>query len=70
MLDDFFMYPEDDIHVIYGIENLDDIEMLDEICEKLNLRKAEQKDIKQLNKRMKTFNAECILNLLKDLESD
>ena len=66
-MDDFSIYPEDDIHKIYGIEDLDDIELIDTICEKLNLRKAEQKDCDELNKRMKTFNAEYILTLTKSL---
>ncbi len=64
-MDDFSIYPEDDIHKIYGIEDLDDIELIDTICEKLNLRKAEQKDCEGLNKKMKTFNAEYILTLTK-----
>lgn len=66
-MDDFSIYPEDDIHKIYGIEDLDDIELLDSICEKLNLRKAEQNDCDELNEKMKIFNAEYILTLTKNL---
>ncbi len=66
-MDDFSIYPEDDIHKIYGIEDLDDIELIDTICKKLNLRKAEQKDCDELNKKMKIFNAEYILTLTKNL---
>ena len=66
-MDDFSIYPEDDIHKIYGIEDLDDIELIDTICKKLNLRKAEQKDCDELNKKMKIFNAEYILTLTKEL---
>ncbi len=66
-MDDFSIYPEDDIHKIYGIEDLDDIELIDTICKKLNLRKAEQKDFDELNKKMKIFNAEYILTLTKNL---
>ncbi|PIA81713.1 hypothetical protein BFR04_13335 [Gaetbulibacter sp. 4G1] len=66
-MNDFSIYPEDDIHKVYGIDGLDDIELIDVICEKLNLRKAEQKDCDELNKKMKSFNAEYILTLTKNL---
>ena len=66
-MDDFSIYPEDDIHKTYGIEDLDDIELIDGICKKLNLRKAEQKDCDELNIKMKSFNAEYILTLTKKL---
>jgi len=66
-MDDFSIYPEDDIHKVYGVEALDDSELIDTICEKLNLRKAEQKDCDELNKTMKLFNAEYILTLTKKL---
>ena len=63
----FSIYPEDDIHKIYGIEVLDDEDLLDEICKKLNLRKPKQIDRDTLNKKMKSFNAEYILTLTKNL---
>ncbi len=69
-MDEFSIYPEDDIHKIYGIEDLDDIELIDTICEKLNLRKAEQKDCDVLNNKMKIFNAEYILTLTKNLTEE
>lgn len=40
-MDYFSIYQEDDIYKIYGIEDLDVNELIDTICEKLNLRKAE-----------------------------
>ena len=66
-MDDFSIYPEDDIHKIYGIEDLDDVELIDGICDKLKIRKAEQKDFDELNKKLKIFNAESILILTKKL---
>lgn len=66
-MDDFSIYPEDDIHKIYGIEDLDDIELIDGICEKLSLRKTEQKDCDELNKKLKIFNADYILTLTRNL---
>ena len=66
-MDNFSIYPEDDLHKIYGVEDLDDVELIDGICEKLNIRKAEQIDCDDLNKKMKTFNAEYILTLTKNL---
>ena len=69
-MDDFSIYPEDDLHKIYGIEDLDYIDIIDGICEKLNLRKAEQKDCDELNEKMKIFNAEYILTLTKNLTEE
>jgi hypothetical protein len=66
-VNNFSIYPEDDIHKIYGIKDLDDIELIYRICKKLNLRKPEQKDCDKLNKEMKKFNAEYILTLTKNL---
>ena len=66
-MEEFSIYPEDDIHKIYGIEDLDDIELMDTICKKLNLRIAEQKDCDELNKKMEVFNAKYILTLTKEL---
>lgn len=66
-MDDFSIYPEDDIHEIYRIEEIDDIELIDEICKKLNLRKVEQKDCDELNKKTRNFNAEFILTLTRNL---
>jgi hypothetical protein len=66
-LDGFSIYPEDDIREIYGIDDLDDIELIDSICKKLNLRLVEQKDCDKLNENMKSFNAEYILALTKSL---
>ena len=66
-MDEFSIYPEDDIHIIYGIVDLDDIELIDRICKKLNLRKAEQNDFEEVNKKTKIFNAEYILTLTKIL---
>ncbi len=67
-MDEFSIYPEDDIHEIYGIKDLDDIELVDGICKKLNLRKMEQKDCDELNKKMTLFNAKYILTLTKILD--
>jgi len=66
-MDDFSIYPEDDIHKIYATDGLDDVGLIDTICEKLNLRKVEQEDCDELNKKMKAFNAEYILTLTKKL---
>ena len=66
-MDEFSIYPEDDIRKIYGIEDLDDIELIDRVCKRLNLREAEQKDLDELNKKMELFNAVYILTLTKIL---
>ena len=64
-MDDFSIYPEDDIHKVYRIEDLDDIALVDKICETLEIKKAESKDCDELNKKLKIFNAEYILTLTK-----
>ncbi|MEP3448359.1 MAG: hypothetical protein ABJN47_08205 [Nonlabens ulvanivorans] len=62
-MDNFSIYPEDDIHKIYAVEDLDDVELIDVICKKLNLREVVQEDIDELDKTLKIFNAEYILTL-------
>lgn len=67
-MDDISIYPEDDIHVIYGVEELQDMELIDRVCDKLNLRRANQKDCDELNEKLKVFNAEYILTLTRNLK--
>ena len=69
-LDNFSLYPEDDIHKLYGIEDLDEIDLIDRICERLDLRKVEQKDCDVVNKLFETTTAEYILTLTKKLERE
>lgn len=66
-MEDVSIYPEDDIHLIYGVEELQDMELIDRVCDKLNLRKANQKDCDELNEELKVFNAEYILTLTRNL---
>ena len=66
-MEDVSIYPDDDIHVIYGVEELQDMELIDRVCDKLNLRKANQKDCDELNETLKIFNAEYILTLTRNL---
>lgn len=69
-VDDFSIYPEDDIHKVYRIVDLDDIALIDTICEILEIKKAESKDCDELNKKLKIFNAEYILTLTKKLAEE
>ncbi|MBP6551616.1 MAG: hypothetical protein KA228_11115 [Flavobacterium sp.] len=69
-MDDFSIYPEDDIHKVYRIEDLDDLELIDNVCEILEIKKAEPKDCDELNKKLKVFNAEYILTLTKKLAEE
>ena len=66
-MDNFSMYPEDDIHKLYRIEDMDDVELIDGICKKLNIKMAEQKDLDLINKEFKQTTAEYILTLTKKL---
>lgn len=67
-MEDISIYPEDDIHVIYGVEELQDMELIDRVCDKLNVRKANQKDCDAVNENLKIFNAEYILTLTRNLK--
>ncbi|NOU58502.1 hypothetical protein [Marinifilum caeruleilacunae] len=49
-LPNFPIYPEDDWHLLYGINDLDDVELIDLICNKLNLQKPEQEDFDFIEK--------------------
>ena len=69
-MDDFSIHPEDDIHKIYRIEDLDDIALVDNVCEILEIKKAEPKDCDELNKKLKVFNAVYILTLTKKLAEE
>lgn len=66
----FSIYPEDDIHNSYAIDDLEDIEFIGKICKALNLRQVNKKDYNQLSKEMKVFNAEYILTLTKQIAQD
>lgn len=66
-LDFFSIYPEDDIYVVYGIDDLDDIELFDRISEKLELRKVEQKDCDLISDNFEIVNAEYILSIMNNL---
>lgn len=68
--DFFVMYPEDDIYRIYGIDDLDDVELFDEISKKIGVRKVEQKDIDSLSGNFEIVNAEYILAIMKSLKSE
>lgn len=65
----FTMYPEDDIYENYGLWDLDDLDLIDSICAKLGIRKAEQEDLDELGKIFKSMNAESILTLINRLKN-
>jgi len=67
-IENFTMYPEDDIYENYALWDLDDIDLIDNVCYKLGKRKIEQKDIDELSKTFKTYNAESILTMISKLE--
>ncbi|QWX83609.1 hypothetical protein H0I23_14295 [Cellulophaga sp. HaHaR_3_176] len=69
-IDNFPIYPEDDIYENYGLWDLDDIDLIDNICVKLKVRKAEQKDFNELGKTFNKMNAESILTLIKTLKKN
>jgi len=69
-IENFSMYPEDDIYENYGLWDLDDMDLIDNVCVKLGIRKAEQKDFDELGKSFDKMNAESILTLIKTLEKN
>ncbi|WP_053970357.1 hypothetical protein [Mangrovimonas sp. ST2L15] len=62
------IYPEDDLHKVWRINDLDDIELVDKICAELNLKKPEQSDFDELNADNGIFDARYILKLTKNLQ--
>ena len=66
-MDNFSMYPEDDIHKLYHIEDEDDMDLIDRICTKLNIPNVEEQDVEALNKDFNHTTAEYILTLTKNL---
>ncbi len=69
-IENYTMYPEDDIYENYGLWDLDDIELVDNVCRELGIRKAEQKDFDELGKTFNKTNAESILTLIKMLKKN
>ena len=60
----FSMYPEDDLHKQYGINDLDDVEIIHSIFKKLNVRLISEKEIKVINEKFDYFSVEYILTAL------
>ncbi|MGL1888302.1 MAG: hypothetical protein OCD76_17435 [Reichenbachiella sp.] len=66
-VDGFYIYPDDNIHEVYKINDLDDVELVDSICKKLGIPTPEQSDYDELGKQHSLLTPRTILILLKKL---
>lgn len=64
-LENYSVYPEDDLRKIYGFEDLDDVDFINQIISILNLRKLNDVDYNHAENKANLFNAEYILTLIK-----
>ncbi|WP_299892208.1 hypothetical protein [uncultured Lacinutrix sp.] len=64
-LEGYSVYPDDDLRELYGFEDLDDIEFINQIIIELNLRQLNDADYNETERYVKLFNAEYILTLIK-----
>ena len=63
--DSFLLHPEDDIHKDYDIVDLDDIELIHQVCDSLNIPQPDDCEYELVNKTDKNFTASYILSLIK-----
>ena len=62
--DSFLLHPEDDIHKDYDIVDLDDIELINQVCDSLNIPQPDDYEYELVNKIDKNFTVSYILNLI------
>jgi hypothetical protein len=58
------LHPEDDIHKDYDIVDLDDIELINQVCDSLNIPQPDDYEYELVNKIDKNFTVSYILNLI------
>jgi len=63
--DGFLLHPKDDIHKDYDIVDLDDIELINQVCDSLNIPQPDDCEYELVNKIDKNFTVSYILNLIK-----
>ena len=66
--DSFLLHPEDDIHKDYDIVDLDDIELINQVCDSLNIPRPEDCEYEFVNKQHEILNASYILSLTKRIK--
>jgi len=67
-IQDFVLLPEDDLHKVCDLHDLDDIELIDSICQLLVIEKPSQKDFDSLVDKYDYFNFESLLELTRMLK--
>jgi hypothetical protein len=66
-LNDFILFPEDDLRKICDLNDMEDIEFIDKLCIKLNLAKPDQIDLESLSQKYSTMNSEYLLDLFQNI---
>lgn len=67
-MQDFVLIPEDNLNKICGLHDLDDIELIDKICQLLEIEKPSQKDFDSLASKFDYLNFEFLLELARGLK--
>lgn len=67
-IENFTIYPEDDLYENYGLWDLEDVELFDNVCSSLGIEKAKQTDLTEYGKSVSLLNAECVLTFIRILE--
>jgi len=67
-IEDFVLLPDDDLHKICDLHDLDDIELIDRICQLLKIEKLSQKDFDSLTDKYDYLNFESLLELTRNLK--
>ena len=65
---DFQLNPEDDFHEDYKIVDLDDVELIDQVCDTLKLPHPTQEDYDSLNNEFQNLNARSTLTLIEKIK--
>jgi hypothetical protein len=69
-IENFVILPEDDLHKICNLHDLDDIELIDRICQNLEIEKPSQKDFDSLADKYDYLNFESLLELARRLKKN
>ena len=60
----FSFYPQDDIHILCKLQDLDDVEFIIQVFKRIELEWSNDDDIVEINDKFNCFNAEYLLALI------
>ncbi|MGV8827839.1 MAG: hypothetical protein ACWA6U_05905 [Breznakibacter sp.] len=68
--DRFLLHPDDDIHQDYEITDLDDIELIIQVCDSLGLRYPNDSEYDEVNIEFEKLTASYILSLIEKVKEN